>query len=406
MNKFGTVCTLLIIFLFTSGAVHAQTQARVTSIVTTRNQENTTVRLHVQCKGNTYYSLNSTQLQVTDNGLPVQTFSMLPPSSSTRKAFSAMLVADVSGSMLGSGLAGLQSAAKSLVNDMDTTRDSIGIISFNQQATLIQDCTPDVALLNRAIDSLCPSGATAIWDAAYLGIMVMYSHGNEAQAEILMSDGGDNSSSVTPSFVIQKAQQNGLRIFTIGLGTASMGNELENVANNTGGMYFFSPSASDLSTIFLQIASLTRRDFDEYTLTYKSPDKGATQHEVTIGALVCDSLVTASATRLSKAGVTDAEQIASAGAGMLEILPTSPNPSASGRINGAFTLAQDPGASSPVTITLYDALGRRVAQHEELRATAGMNRFTINTRNLPAGLYQLQVLHAGESRMTKVLITK
>lgn len=395
---------MLLLVLFAASAF-AQTQARVTSIVSAKNQVQASARLHLLCNGATYYDLQAAQMQITDNGMPVGNYSIWNAASAqTRKPFKAMLVLDLSGSMMGPGLAGLKLAAKALVSFMDPATDSLGIITFNTTAALRRPLTNDTATLAAVIDSFYAAGATAAWDAAYIGVQYIDALLDTAShAVVLMTDGGDNSSSRTPAQLIAAANAGNERIFTIGLGSGVQTQQLQDIATLTGGQFYQTPSAAELATIFLQIASFARRDYDEYTIRFDTPDRQAEQHTLAVSVRLCDTIVVASATRPSGPAVTGIE--AAIVPARLTLLPVAPNPVTGGVLRVGYAV-DDVAAEGSVDIAMYDALGRLCAQLRRAPSAPGEHAVSLRVSGLPSGMYQIEATLGRESRSAKVFIAR
>jgi|GEM_PF-1851220 len=406
ITRYSIVAAFLLVSLSLSVA-SAQTAARVTTITAFQGKAEAAATLHVLCNGAPYYGLSESRMLVTDNGIPVRDFTLCAPASpQTRKPFKAMMVLDVSGSMLGQGMDGLKAAAKSLVGFMDISTDSCGIIAFNGNARLLSSYTADTAVLRAAIDGLGATGATAIWDAAYAGLQASVMSAldtSSSQAIIVMSDGSDNCSNRTPAQVIQFAQSMNRRIYTIGLGMSSLSANLEPLSLSTGGTYFYAPTAQDLSAIFLQIAGFARRGFDEFTVCFTSPDAGASVHEVTVDLNVCDTVITGSAVRPcipTPSAVAFSQNPPEAG---FE-LHVSPNPSRGDFVN-CMILTKD-GAYGKASLKLFDAAGRCRIAIEGTVAVAGMNGIPVDVSGLPSGVYRLEVSLNGRVRGVNALITR
>jgi uncharacterized protein YegL len=402
--KISVSVLLATVFMFSlATGLHAQTDARVTSIQTIQNQPMTQIRVHVQCKGQPFYGLNASQLALTDNGLPVANPTIVASASSqTRKPFSAVLVLDCSGSMMGTGLTALKAASNALVDFMDSTVDEAEIIAFNSMVTVIQGMTSYKALVRGGISLLNANGATAVWDASYIGVQELVLNAvNYSQAVIVMTDGGDNSSTRLPSEVITYANTHNKRVFTIGLGNQVNGTTLSAISQLTGGLYFQAPSPGDLTTIFLQIASFARRDFDEYLIRYDTPDSKAAKHTVECTVQVCDTVVTGSATRPSIQSATGIHDPASAGDGVT-LLSASPNPVHDGILTCHYTVRAAAG-SLPVHIRLYDELGRCRAEAFQSPGSGEFNT-TLDVSQLDTGIYRLQILAGNQVHSSNVVL--
>ncbi|MGC2064565.1 MAG: VWA domain-containing protein [Thermodesulfovibrionales bacterium] len=185
---------------------------------------------------------------------------------------------DYSGSMSPQALTDMENAAISFVNKMTATASEMEIVKFSDTVEVVQDFTPSATALTNAILADWPGtgGATALYDAVFQAMLDTSAKNASTAAVIAMTDGGDNSSAPdhTVDTVIQFANNNGLQIFSIGLGTGIDAAVLTRMALETGGKYYEAPSSSDLAAIFDAISN----DLAEgYVLTYPELDLRANQ---------------------------------------------------------------------------------------------------------------------------------
>ncbi len=166
-----------------------------------------------------------------------------------------VLVMDRSGSMAGQQLADAKAAAKTFVDQLDSFNDRSGLVSFSTTATLNQNLTFNKNSVKASIDSLSASGFTAIGDGIQNATnhLVWVGRGSTKWSQVLLSD-GQNNRGVNPITAANNARDEGIIIYTIGLGSDADNTTLSNIANITGGKYFFAPTGSDLNKIYLEIA--------------------------------------------------------------------------------------------------------------------------------------------------------
>ena len=125
-------------------------------------------------------------------------------------------------------------------------------------------------MLHSAVDALPVANMTAVWDGIYAGIIELINNGvNQCRAVIVMTDGGDNSSQRTVAEIISLANRHRIRVFTIGLGTGINATELELIALLTGGKYYQTPNAGQLSAIYQEISTIIFQGFQECIITYE-----------------------------------------------------------------------------------------------------------------------------------------
>jgi VWFA-related protein len=203
-----------------------------------------------------------------DFSVPIQSFL-----GSGEQAVTSMLVIDRSGSMSGGKMTGARNAANAFVEQMRPERDRAGVIAFDNRVDRLQPLTNNKIVLRSAIDGIRANGGTALYDAIYQGL-------EELQAEdgrrilLALTDGIDNASRRTPQEIIRLAQDEGITIYTIGLGQERMlfsdldGSTLRQMAHATGGEYYQTPSAAELAEMYRRIATVVQ---NEYVLGYDSP---------------------------------------------------------------------------------------------------------------------------------------
>jgi hypothetical protein len=230
-----------------------------------------TVELYmsVGCNGNPAYNMTAQDIRILDNGKEVSGFSLTCPNPTVRCSISAGLVFDASGSMAGAGNTEAIRAGKSFISLMDGVLDEATVVYFNDKVTVAQTLTTSHALLNTAMDALPATGTTTLWDGAYTGVEeIAQSATNECRAIILMTDGTGTGSMRTPQEVIELAVRNRIRVFTIGLGTSVSATELEMLALLTGGRYYQTPNAQQLSAIYVEISTIMFQGFQECRISY------------------------------------------------------------------------------------------------------------------------------------------
>ena len=106
--------------------------------------------------------------------------------------------------------------------------------------------------INSSIDSLTVDGMTAI-DEGLLNANDALT-GYENGTIVLMTDGIDNAGYHSMIAEAERAAARNTTIFTVGLGSDIDDGALEQIANITGGEYYFAPNATVLKSIFVGIA--------------------------------------------------------------------------------------------------------------------------------------------------------
>lgn len=196
-----------------------------------------------------------------------------------------ILAVDVSGSMeiadMGDGHANRMDVVKRVAGDFIRRRegDRIGLILFGSEAYLQTPMTFDHATVANLLQGTAIGIAgreTAIGDA--IGMAIKHLKGLRHDAEdavlVLLTDGANNAGHVQPRKAAELAQQQGLRIYTIGVGgeahemqtlfgmrmvnPASDLDEatLQMIADLTGGKYFRATDRDTLQDIYRQLDRL------------------------------------------------------------------------------------------------------------------------------------------------------
>ncbi len=398
---YRTLISLPVLIVVLAATTFAQTEARITTVRLGEGSAPSSITVNVLCDGQPQYDISRQQWSLFDNGVEVQDFSIdATPSPMVRNPFSVMMVLDRSGSMIGGAIDSAKLAAADLIHYMDSTQDEVGLLAFSTTPQLLQGMTASPSALLTQVDSIHASGATALWDACYVGLGELIANGTRQRRSLLvLTDGGDNSSTWTVAEVIARANQNGIRIFTVGLGALVNRPELELVALITGGRYFHSATASQLQQLFVDIASIIGRDYDEYRISYTSPHPDVEQHELSVQAISCNTTVSGTRTALvvrpNSAGHTPLAQ-----GFALRLDNSIPNP-VSTRAIIPYGIE---GNASPrsVTMDVFDVLGRKVATLVNSTLAAGNYTAELSAQALPRGMYVVR-LSSAELQTSRML---
>lgn len=207
--------------------------------------------------GNILSNLNAANFEVLEDGQPcVVTDVRTVTAAGTTIAVS--LVLDRSGSMWGQPNRDLEAAATTFVNLMAV--DDLGeVINFSTWLEVTQPFTSDKAALIQAIQGQYIGGTTALYDAIRRGVADAAEQGGRA-AVIAMTDGGENNS-VNPDLndLISYAKSQGIPVFCVGLTGYDLNEPpLQEIAAETGGLYFFAPTSSQLEEIYTRISQQLR----------------------------------------------------------------------------------------------------------------------------------------------------
>jgi Ca-activated chloride channel family protein len=221
-----------------------------------------------------------------------------------------MLVIDVSGSMQATDvrpnrMEATKTAAQEFVN-RQPRGVKIGVVSFSDFGALVQPPTRDKAEVLRAIDRLRPQRGTNIGGGLQTALDALYegsdaprpaagpsapsaggtvaptpqpaagSSGQAPPASIVLVSDGESNVGPPPLDVAQEARQAGVKVYTIGIGTAEGVNlniqgrrvftrldeeTLRGMADMTGGRYLNAQNEAELRTVYDELAR--ERQFEE-----------------------------------------------------------------------------------------------------------------------------------------------
>ena len=166
-----------------------------------------------------------------------------------------------------------------LAKSPDTYR--VGVVSFASAARVVAPPTRDRELVDLAMRELRVGEGTALGDAIVKAVEVGQAAGRSSPDDeptpttvLLISDGKEDGGDITPQRASQTAQQRGVPINTVALGTADGvvevplaggftarvqvppdPNTLRAVAQATGGRFFAVPTAEQLQEVYADLAS-------------------------------------------------------------------------------------------------------------------------------------------------------
>ncbi|MFQ3663651.1 MAG: vWA domain-containing protein, partial [Chloroflexaceae bacterium] len=153
-----------------------------------------------------------------------------------RKRADIMLVVDTSGSMEGDKLTAVKAGLETFLMRI-LPEDRLGLITFDSSARVV---VPMAVLsesripLQRAIGDMRAEGKTAVFNALELARRELEalppSEDDRIRAIVLLSDGADNASTISPQELRQRFDEAGISIFPVAYGEDADVTILENIA--------------------------------------------------------------------------------------------------------------------------------------------------------------------------------
>ncbi len=212
--------------------------------------------------------LGAGQVQVTENGQPVNALTVVPTSGAEVKDFGVVLVIDTSISMRGKPLRNALDAARAFALQR-SPKQQFGILTFNQSPTVLLPLTVDQAQIDTALAKTpALNKGTHIYDAVDAAVSMLKTRHIDAGSIVVLSDGADTGSTATGDSVASAARGAHVRLFTVGLRSRFFDKEpLSVLAAEGGGRYAEAKAASELTSIY---SSLGSQLANEYLIRYRS----------------------------------------------------------------------------------------------------------------------------------------
>ena len=210
------------------------------------------------------------------------------------KGVDIMMAIDVSASMLAQDLEPNRlEALKSVAGDFIEKRstDRIGLVVYSGESYAKMPLTSDRALTIEALKDINFSetlkGGTAIGMGLATAVNRLKDSKAKSKVIILLTDGVNNAGFIDPNTAVDLAQQEDIKVYTIGLGTNGMAlspyaktqngkfryrrmkvkideDLLKTIAEKTGGRYFRATDMEKLKTIYDEINKLEKTEIKEF----------------------------------------------------------------------------------------------------------------------------------------------
>ncbi len=180
---------------------------------------------------------------------------------------------DISSSMARADFNGLPrlEAARMMIKAFIQARpsDRIGLVTFADDAFLLSPPTLDHTLLLEILDHVTYASSQDLSSRTALGTGIagaarlLASSSAASRVVLLVTDGASNAGFIDPLTAARAAAALGLRIYTVGLGVAGQGSELDEdtlreVAGITGGSFFQAQAPETLGNIYASIDTLEK----------------------------------------------------------------------------------------------------------------------------------------------------
>lgn len=172
--------------------------------------------------------------------------------------FDIAFVVDVSGSMYGSRISSAQEAMNNFIGSMQI-EDEAAIVRFESRAYVVCDFTSDTFALKAGVSSLRASGGTNV-NNGLLKALELFAARDSGKKKIiiLLCDGDVNYVQSTIDDCIDQE----IQIYAVNIASKSAHADLEKMADQTGGQYYYGESEDWLKKVFVSIQGDTLDQID------------------------------------------------------------------------------------------------------------------------------------------------
>lgn len=213
--------------------------------------------------------LKKEDIQIFEDGVRQDITYLAGSTGEERIPLSIALTLDTSGSMRDS-IAFLKEAATYFTGKLEATDQAL-VIQFNESVKSSSEFTDDIDRLDSFINGLQVWGGTALYDGVMYGLDRLRNRPGR-KALILLSDGDDTASSAGKSQVTALAKSLEVSIYAVGIkGFDTPRGFLKDLAEDTGGLYFFPNKVNELIKVFEAIS----KDLKNNYLVAYSPTRPA-----------------------------------------------------------------------------------------------------------------------------------
>ncbi len=217
--------------------------------------------------------VDTRHMEILEGDLPVKNVQVLGVDMGELPVYTVIAL-DKSGSMKGAPIQKAKIAACEYIGLM-TGDDHCAYIEFDTQVTIVSGFSRDKGLLTGHVDATVTGSDTAFLDAVHKGILLLADAPEGAVKIVLaLSDGLDNRSKLHSELLFKAANEAGIFIYTIGLGSQVDEPALRWLAHSTNGNYYFSADPETLPDIYKNISTLLHSQLQvEYETLFPMDEK-------------------------------------------------------------------------------------------------------------------------------------
>jgi VWFA-related protein len=210
-------------------------------------------------------TLRPADFEVRDNGVVQQ----IDLASFEQVPLNVVLALDASDSVTGERLDHLRAAGLGLLDGL-VAQDRAALVTFNHVLSLGSPLTGSLDAVRQAARRITPGGGTALYDAAYAGLVLGESDAGRTLL-LLFTDGTDTASYLARETVLDIAKRTEVVVYAVAAGTPTAFEK--DIVKQTGGGLIRVETTSGLPKVF---ASILQEFRERYLLSF-SP-RGVAAH--------------------------------------------------------------------------------------------------------------------------------
>lgn len=275
----------------------AQDDRLVVDVVRAEFEEDGTTQVVVSVTGSAASdALDSSVFEVIEDGRRVDNVEVAGIEESANVTErTVMVVLDTSGSTAGEALANAKAGATDFVRTVTAARVSVGLVTFADDARLVEAPTSDPSVLAAQIESLEADGETALFDGIVVAARTLQNVAGDGSI-LVFTDGGDTVSVASLDGVLTAVEAVGAPVSAVALETPDQDMApLQQLTSATGGTLATAATAASLADAFEALASSLT---SQYILSYTS-GVATGEFELAVTAALGDAAATDSVRLLS-----------------------------------------------------------------------------------------------------------